>query len=200
MKKILLSTIYFMFFVSGLWIMDYGLLTIGYGPFTAYAQDYRLGPDDVLNITVYREEELDRKVRISSDGYMSFPLLGKVGVEGFTVSELENHLTEELKRYLKKPQVTVFIKEYSTITVAGQVKKPGSYPLKRELTVIEAISLAQGFTKIAARNKVKIMRLNEDGEEEAILVRVADISKRGDKLEDVHLRRGDIVFVPESLF
>lgn len=180
--------------------MDYGLLTIGYGPFTAYAQDYRLGPDDVLNITVYREEELDRKVRISSDGYMSFPLLGKVGVEGFTVSELENHLTEELKRYLKKPQVTVFIKEYSTITVAGQVKKPGSYPLKRELTVIEAISLAQGFTKIAARNKVKIMRLNEDGEEEAILVRVADISKRGDKLEDVHLRRGDIVFVPESLF
>jgi len=166
---------------------------------SAWAQDYRLGPDDVLNITVYREEELNREVRISSDGYISFPLLGKVRAEGFTVPELENSLAESLKRYLKNPQVTVFIKEYSTITVSGQVEKPGSYPLKGELTVLEAISLAGGFTKIAARNKVKVMRL-EDGEKKTVIVRVADIGKRGDKSKDVFLERGDIVFVPESLF
>lgn len=192
MKKFLLSTIYFMFSV-------YGLLPMGYGPFTAYAQDYRLGPDDVLEITVYREKELDRKVRISSDGYMSFPLLGKVKAGNLTVSELENNLIMGLKKYLKNPQVTVFISQYSTITVSGQVKKPGSYPLKGRLTVIEAISLAGGFTKIAAKNKVKVMRL-ENNEEKTILVKVASINKRGDKLEDVSLKRGDIVFVPESLF
>ena len=165
----------------------------------AEAQDYRLGPDDALKISVYREDELEREVRVSSDGYISFPLLGKVKAEGLTVSELENSLTEGLRKYLKKPQVTVYIEEYSTITVSGQVEEPGAYPLKGKLTVIEAISLAGGFTKIAARNDVKIMRI-ENGKKKMIRVRVADISKKGDLTKDVSLKRGDIVFVPESLF
>jgi polysaccharide export outer membrane protein len=163
------------------------------------AQEYRLGKDDVLKITVYREEELDRTVRVSSDGYISFPLLGKVKAEGLTVSELERSLILELIKYLKNPQVTVFIEEFGTITVSGQVEKSGSYPLKGELTVIEAISLAGGFTKIAAKNSVKIMRI-EDDKKKTIIVRVADINKSGDKSKDVSLKRGDIIFVPESLF
>lgn len=165
----------------------------------AQAQDYRIGPDNTLKISVYREDELNRDVRVSSDGFISLPLLGKVKAGDFTVSELENKLTKGLKKYLKHPQVTVFIKEYSTITVTGQVKNPDSYPLKGELTVIEAIALAKGFTKIASRNNVKVMRI-ENGEKKTIIVRVADISKRGDKSKDVLLKRGDIVFVPESLF
>ena len=164
-----------------------------------WPQDYLIGADDVLDITVYREDELDRKARVSPDGYISFPLLGRVGVEGLTVTALESELAERLKKYLKKPQVTVFIEEYSTVTVSGQVEKPGSYSLKGRLTVLEAISLAGGFTKIAAKNMVKVMRI-ENGKEEAITVRVADISKKGDKLDDIFLKRRDIVFVPESLF
>lgn len=163
------------------------------------AQDYLIGPDDVLKITVYREEDMDRTVRVSSDGYISFPLLGKVKAEGLTVSGLERSLIMELIKYLKNPQVTVFIQEYGTITVSGQVEKPGSYPLKGEMSVIEAISMAGGFTKIAAQNGVKVMRL-EEGKKKTILVRVADISKKGDKTKDIPLKRGDIVFVPESLF
>ena len=163
------------------------------------AQDYLVGPDDALKITIYREEDMDREVRVSSDGYISFPLLGKVKVEGLTVPELENSLSEGLKRYLKNPQVTVFIQEYSTITVSGQVEKPGSYSLRGEVSVIEAISLAGGFTKIAAKNGVKVMRL-DNGKKKTIIVRVADISRKGDKTEDVQLKRGDILFVPESLF
>ncbi len=165
----------------------------------SYAQDYRLGTDDVIKITVYREAEMDREARISADGYISFPLLGKVEAEGLTVSEFEKKLTERLRRYIKKPEVTVFIKEYSTITVTGQVVKPDSYSLKGELTVIEAIGLAGGFTRFASRNNVKIMRI-EDGEKKTIKVRVADISKTGDKTKDVPLKRGDIIFVPETLF
>jgi polysaccharide export outer membrane protein len=164
-----------------------------------WAQDYLIGPDDALKITVYREEDMDREVRVSSDGYISFPLLGKVKVEGMTVSELENNLTAGLKKFLKNPQVSVYIQEYSTITVSGQVQKPGSFPLRGEMSVIEAISMAGGFTKIAAQNGVKVMRL-ENGKKKTILVRVADISKKGDKSEDVLLKRGDIVYVPESLF
>ncbi len=163
----------------------------------SYAQDYRLGPDDVIKITVYREAELDREVRVSADGYISFPLLGKVKTEGLTVSEFEKNLTERLRRYIKKPQVTVFINEYSTITVTGQVVKPDSYPLKGQLTVLEAIGLAGGFTEFAGQDDVTVIRI-EDGKKKTIKVSVADISKTGDKTKDVALKRGDIVFVPEE--
>jgi polysaccharide export outer membrane protein len=112
---------------------------------------------------------------------------------------LELLIEQMLKRYIKNPQVTVFIEEYSTVTVSGQVRRPGSYPLKGELSVLEVISLAGDFTKIAARNNVKVLR-RENGEEKIIRVRVADIRKTGDKSKDVLLRRGDIVVVPESLF
>jgi polysaccharide export outer membrane protein len=163
------------------------------------AQDYLIGPDDVLKITVYREEDMDRTVRVSSDGYISFPLLGKVKAEGLTVSGLERNMIMELLKYLKNPQVTVFIEEYSTISVTGQVKEPGSFPLRGELSVIEAIGLAKGFTKVAGQNSVKIMRM-ENGQKKTITVKVGDISRRGDKSKDVSLKRGDIVYVPESLF
>ncbi len=166
----------------------------------AIAQDYLLGPDDVLKISVYREKELDRKVRVSPNGYISFPLLGKVKAKGLTVSELENSLTKGLKKYLKNPQVTIFTAEYSTITVTGQVKKPSSYPLKGALTVIEAIGMAGGFTSTAAQNEVKVMRKNND-KQKTIIVKVADIAdinEKGDKSKDILLQRGDIVFVPES--
>lgn len=168
-------------------------------PAPARAQDYLLGPDDVLEVTVYREDELYREIRISSNGNISFPLLGEVKAEGLTNSELEKTLEEKLTKFLKKPQVTVFIKEYSTISVTGQVNEPGSFPLRGELSVIEAIGLAKGFTKVAAQNSVKIMRM-ENGEKKTITVKVADISKKGDKSKDVPLKRGDIIYVPESLF
>ena len=187
----------FSFFVL-LLVLVCGLWTVDHRHFV-FAEDYVIGPDDVLNISVYREQELDRTVRISSDGYFSFPLVGQVKAHGMSVPMLEITMEQMLQKYLKNPQVTAFIQEYSTITVSGQVKKPGAYPLKGELTVMEAISLAGGFTKIAARNNVKIMRV-ENGKKKAIRVRVADVSKKGDKLKDVALKRSDIVFIPESMF
>ena len=168
-------------------------------PLGLRADDYLLGPDDVLEITVFREDDLYREIRVSSDGKISFPLLGEVVAAGLTPHQFQVGLEDKLKRYLKKPQVTVFIKEYSTISVTGQVNQPGSFPLKGQLSVLEAIGLAKGFTKIAGQNNVKIMRM-ENGAKKTITVKVADISKKGDKSQDVVLERGDIVFVPESLF
>ncbi len=188
MKKLLFRTLLFLVCLMS---SVFSLLPL------IYAQDYRLGPHDVLKITVYREEEFDREVRVSSDGYISFPLLGNVKAEGLAVSELEESLTEKLKKYLKNPQVTVFISQYSSITVTGQVKKPGSYTLKGDLTVIEAIGLAEGFTDSAGQNEVKVMHM-VNGKQKTTVVKVADISKKGDKSEDILLQRGDIIFVPEA--
>lgn len=163
------------------------------------SQEYLLGPDDVINISVFREPELDRDVRIAPDGTIVFPLIGKVKVDGLTLSQLIDKLTDEFSEYIIEPQVAVFIKEYTNIYVSGEVKKPGSYPLQGKLTVIEAISLAGGFTEIAGRNNVIILRI-ENGKKKTIRVRVESIRRKGDKSKDIPLKRGDIVFVPESLF
>jgi polysaccharide export outer membrane protein len=163
------------------------------------AQEYRLGPDDELQITVFREEDLDRTVQVSPDGNISYPLLGNVQAGGLTITELEKNMAEGFKKYLKNPQVNVLIKEYPKFTVTGQVEKPGSYPLKGETTVLEAIGIAGGFSKYASQNSVKVLRM-ENGKKKTISVKVGKISKTGDRSKDISLKRGDIIYVPESMF
>ncbi len=166
--------------------------------------EYQIGTENVLQIDVYygKGEQLSQKVRVSSRGTISFPLLGDVHVLGLTVSNLQNKLTLLLSRdYLVNPQVTVFIEEYSTVSILGEVKRPGAYPLKGQLTVLELVALSEGFTKIASPNKVKVIRTHSDGRREEILVRVNDIiNKDGFGQDNLVLRAGDLVIVPESLF
>ena len=165
--------------------------------------EYRIGPENALLIEVYygRDKNLSRKVRVSSGGLITFPLLGTVKVRGMTISELEEKLTELLEKdYLVNPQVSIFIEEYSTVSILGQVEEPGTYPIKGKLSLLELISTAKGFTKIANPDGVKIIRTNPDGSKETILVRVKDILNRGKEHDDVQLEPGDIVIVPESFF
>jgi polysaccharide biosynthesis/export protein len=164
---------------------------------------YRIGPENVLQIDVYygRDRELSRRVRVSSRGLITFPLLGEVPVAGLTVADLEKDLTELLEKdYLVNPQVSVFIEEYSTVSILGQVAEPGSYEIKGSLTAIELISLAGGFTRIAATNDVRIMRNRPDGTRQTIRLKANDIINKGREDEDVVLESGDIVTVPESFF
>jgi len=158
------------------------------------ADEYKISVDDVLNITVYREDDLSLIVRVGTDGCIPYPLLGNIKAAGLTVPELEKVLTEGLKKYIQTPHVSIFISEYSTVTVNGEVLKPGMYPLKPGLTVLEAISLAGGFTDFAARNSIKIMR-HEDKEDKTIIVEAGRISESGNKSQDVPLKPGDIVVV-----
>ncbi len=168
-------------------------------PFVVEAGDYRIGSDDILKIDVYREEELGRRAKVTADGYITLPLIGKVQVGGYTVLELEQVLNEKLREYLKQPHVTVFIEEYSSIAIIGEVVKPGSYSLNGAMTVLKAISKAGGFTPIAAPGGVKILR-TVNGEEAVIEVDVGEITKDGDLGKDVPLKRGDTIVVPESFF
>jgi len=164
----------------------------------------RISPLDVLEIKVYQEPSLDRVVRVSQDGNISFPLIGRVKLDTLTVREAESRIESQLgKDFLVNPQVTIFVKEHQNkkISVLGQVKNPGAYdlPQGRNLTVVEAVALAGGFTDIAAVSKTKVIRI-EDGVQRYIEVNVSDIIKRGDKTKDIILKPDDIVFVPESIF
>jgi polysaccharide export outer membrane protein len=121
-----------------------------------------------------------------------------------TVSELEEKLTHLLSPdYFINPQITIFVEKYHSrrIFILGEVNNPGSYdiPPEKKLTVVEAISLAGGFTEEAAVNKTKIVRV-EDGLEKTMVVKITDITKGGDKSKDIILKPNDIVIVPESFF
>jgi len=167
------------------------------------SSEYKIGPQNVLQIEVYygRDRNLSRKVRVSSTGYINFPLLGEVEVNGLSINECSDKLRALLEKdYLVNPQVSIFIEEYSTVSVIGQVTKPDNYPIKGKLSVVEAIALAGGFTKIAAPNWVKILRTNTDGTKTTIEVKAGDIINGGKKNEDIQLQSGDIVTVPESFF
>ena len=164
---------------------------------------YRIGSENLLQIDVHYGKDglISQKVRVSSKGVITFPLIGEVDTSGLTVSELEKKLYTLLEKdYLVNPQVNVVIEEYSTVSVMGEVKKPGSYPVKGRLTVVEAISLAEGFTKIASPNRTKIIRTNPDGTKIEIPVKIHDIVNKGMQETDVDLQAGDVVVVPESLF
>ena len=270
---------------------------------TPRSKDYRVGGYDVLNIVVYEEEDLSRKsVRVSADGYISFPLISRLKVDKLTTSEIEKLISRKLAegQYLLDAHVSVMVTGYnskrfmvlgavnnpgsyslwaqervldaisraggirrsrevryqstgagkkamiirtvnagtlqekrivinvdlqgllqgrdqiSNILIAdkdtfyipsakhyyiiGQVKNTGSYPLpEEEITLVEAIGMAGGFTSIAARNKTRIIRV-EDGVEKIIVVKVDAITNAGKKIQDVLIRPNDIIVVPESFF
>ncbi|MFH0984179.1 MAG: SLBB domain-containing protein [Candidatus Omnitrophota bacterium] len=166
------------------------------------SSEYQIGPENVLQIDVYygKSEKLSQKVRVSSRGVINFPLVGEVSVAGLTVSQLQERLKEILEKdYLVNPQVTVFIEEYSTVTIMGEVKKPGAYPIKGRLTVVGLISMAEGFAENASPNDVKVLHINADGTQQESIVRVQDLmSKNSGDRGGVLLRSGDVVNVPKS--
>lgn len=258
----------------------------------SFAENYKIGPEDVLEISVYDQPDLSKTVRISPDGLISFPLLGSLKVKGNTVTELQNLLERRLSEdYLVNPQVSIYVKEYrsrkifmlgevmrpgvqeltgpmtlleaisraggikkaagktaiisrpsnpanadndnsvpvkvdltqllekgdtqlnisleegyiihipkaNSFFVFGEVKKPGSYIIGKDTTVLQAVTMAGGFTKIAAPSRARIIRV-EDGNEETINIDIKEITKRSDKNLDIMIKRDDIIVIPESFF
>ena len=127
--------------------------------------DYTIGPEDVLEITVWRNTDLSKVVAVRPDGRISLPLIGDVGAAGRTAAELAGAIAEKLKEFKENPQVSIVVKEVNSyaIYVLGEVTKPGKYPLKSKTTLLQAITLASGFTPAAARNKIVVFRFGEQG-------------------------------------
>jgi len=167
---------------------------------TVHLEDTSLGPGDVFDVRVYRQESMSTTYNVSPEGTIAFPLIGEVRVVGKTPKEVEEEIRSRLADgYLIDPHVSVLVKEYNSrnLSVFGQVQKPGRLPYSHGMTIVEAISQAGGFAPMAKKNAVTVTR-TEGKKKTKYTVPVESI---GDgKAPNFLMRPGDIVWVPERLF
>lgn len=159
--------------------------------------EYRIGPEDILHISVWKEKDLDRKVLVRPDGGVSFPLVGDMQVSGRTPLEVQDEIRSRLQRYVPDAEVTVSVDKISgyTVFVLGEVNNPGQFTLGRYVDVVQALTLAGGTTPYASERNMQILR-RQDGREVTYRFDFRDI-KRGRKLEqNIILQSGDVVVVP----
>ena len=164
--------------------------------------EFLLGPEDVLIVTIWKNQDLSREVVVRPDGMISMPLVGDIQATGLTANLLAKRIAERLTEYMASPIVFVQIKEVNSyfIYVLGEVAKPGKYPLKSYANVMQGISLAGGFTVYAKKNKTKVLRVTGDGpsgkQQVEIPVHYDDILKGNAVPGNFFLRIGDVIVVP----
>lgn len=177
------------------------------GPVTTKVYDapagFLLGPEDELEITVWKNQDLSRITIIRPDGLISMPLIGDIQAAGLTADSLSQHIAERLKQYFATPpSVSVSVKAINSysVYVVGEVAKPGKFQLKAYITVLQAISMAGGFTLYASKNKLQIVRVTENADhvrqEIHIPVRYDDLVSGSGGPGNVVLHPGDTVVVP----
>jgi polysaccharide export outer membrane protein len=159
--------------------------------------NYRVGPEDVLEISVWREDTLKKEALVRPDGGMSYPLIGEVQAAGKTVLEIREEITKRLERFIPEPAVSVAILKVGSqrVYVIGRVNKPGDYAIGRYVDVLQALSMAGGLTPFADSNAIRVMR--REGDRQTVLPFEYSRVVRGQKLEqNIQLRGGDVVVVP----
>ncbi|MGB9764855.1 MAG: SLBB domain-containing protein [Candidatus Saccharicenans sp.] len=162
-----------------------------------FVREYVVGPRDLLEIKVFELPEFDHTVRVSEDGSITLPLLGNVKVGGLTKDKIEKKLSEELEKYVKKAQVSVFIKEYqsSRVAIIGAVEKPGMYELVGRQTLLQMISQAGGFKENAA-NEIYVLREGQDGNTASIAIDLEDLLLNGNQKLNIPIYPNDVINVP----
>ena len=158
---------------------------------------YKIGPNDILNIFVWKEAELTRDVTVMPDGKITYPLIGEITAQGMTASELKKVITDKLQSFVTAPEVTVIVKESRSQVVytIGKLMKPGPYPLAPGMTVMQALSAAGGFAEWADPKNILIIR-KEGGKETHLRFNYKEFTS-GEKLEqNILLKPGDTVVVP----
>jgi polysaccharide biosynthesis/export protein len=162
-------------------------------------KEYIIGPEDVLEITVWRNQDLSKVVAVRPDGRISMPLIGDVTAVGRTPSQLTEEIVSRLKEFKESPSIAIVVKEVNSYTVfiLGEVQKPGKYPLKSKTTLLQGITIAGGFTPTAARNKMVLFRFVDNGTgDERMKASYDDIVLRDGSRQNVELKPGDTVVVP----
>jgi polysaccharide export outer membrane protein len=164
---------------------------------TAAGPDYVIGAGDVLDISVWKDEALTKSVIVLPDGQITFPLIGKVEAAGKKVSQLKEEMESKLARYVTDLVLSVEVKQINSMTiyVIGRVNAPGRFALNGNVSVLQALAIAGGFTPFANRDKVKIFR-QDGGKTKVLPFRYSDVAD-GKKLEEnIMLHRGDVIVVP----
>jgi polysaccharide export outer membrane protein len=158
---------------------------------------YRIGPEDVLQISVWGNEAVSRTAPVRPDGRISLPLLNDVQAAGLTPMELRDELVRRLAEYIPQPEVAVSVTEVRSfkVSVIGAVTKPGRYELKSRATVIDVLALAEGFTEFAARSRVVILR-SEGSRVERLPFDYDKVASGNAGQSNFYVRAGDIVLVP----
>jgi polysaccharide biosynthesis/export protein len=165
-------------------------------PMVSLGKDYRVGPNDLIDVEVFDMENLKRTVRVNAAGAISLPLIGQVPVGGLNSQEVEERIAARYsEKYLQNPQVSVFIKEFTSerITIEGAVARPGIFPLTGQITLLRALAIAGGFGPIANTSAVMLYRNNEKNVREVSVFDVENI--RAGKADDPVIKGDDLIVV-----
>jgi len=158
---------------------------------------YRIGPGDVLEISVWKDEELSRQVVVPPDGFVSFPLVESINVNNLTVAGLRNTLAKKLSEYIPDATVTVMLMEINSLKayVIGKVNAPGEFPIKLDTNVMQILAMAGGLTPFASKGNIQILRQNKDS-----IVKIpfdyGDLEKGRNLEQNIILKAGDVIVVP----
>lgn len=158
---------------------------------------YLLGPEDVLKVSVWKDEHLTQETVVRPDGMISFPLIGEVSAAGRTTEDVRAEIAKRLTKFLPNPNVTVTVLKVLSyrIYVLGRVNKPGEFQVGHHTDVLQALSMAGGLTPYAAENDIKIIR-RTGTDEQVFSFRYSDAQKGKDLRQNILLQRGDLVMVP----
>ena len=161
------------------------------------AESYRIGPEDVLEISVWRNEAISRSVPVRPDGRISLPLVNEVQAAGYTPSELRTHLTKLLSEYIPSPEVSIIVREVNNyrVFVIGEVARPGRYQLRSATSVLEVIALVGGLTQFASRSRLFVLRTEGNGQKRIPFNYNKAVAADGEQ-ENFQLQPGDMLIVP----
>ncbi len=161
---------------------------------------YMIGPQNLVNVRVFGESGLQQTFRVDDNGFITYPMIGRVRVGGLTIAEAERLIEDALKDgYMVNPQVSMFVLEHSRFSILGEIRSPGTYEILGRVTLVEAISLAGGFTPGANQGAVKIMR-RRDGDGGDRVVNTNRIMQGQSESEDVPIVADDVIVVPKRFF
>jgi polysaccharide export outer membrane protein len=158
---------------------------------------YKIGPQDVLKIDVWREDQLTRVAPVRPDGKVTLPLLNDVQAAGLTPMELAGNIREELKKFINNPQVTVSVMEINSrrVYVTGEVTKAGAYALLPHMTVLQALSSSGGFSQFARVKNIYVLR-TENGKQVKLPFNYKEAISGKNPEQNIELQAGDVIVVP----
>lgn len=161
-------------------------------------EEYTIGCDDLLAVNVWREPEVSRNVVVRPDGRISLPLVGDLQASGRTPAQLQGAIKDHLLSYLSDPEVTVIVQEARSqkFNILGEVEHPGSYPLSRAMTVLDAIAIAGGLRDFAKSRKIYVLRIGTDGSRARLEFNYKEVIKGQRSSQNVELQPRDTVVVP----
>jgi polysaccharide biosynthesis/export protein len=165
--------------------------------------DYVIGPGDTLEVFVWRNPELSVTIPVRPDGKISTPLVEDMVAVGKTPPQLSRDMEQVLSEYVRAPKVNIIVttaaSAFSLVKVVGQVQKPSALPYREGMRVLDAVLAVGGLTQFASGNRSRIVR-DENGHQTIIHVKVADLVNNGDVSQNVPLKPGDVLVVPQSMF